>query len=631
MLQMATQIPLPLAFSFTFFSFLFGWAILSWKLPWMPRVPMASHISEKIYRYCIAPISVSSELAKDSTKSPAHYAKKLYGGEPKAITEQRPPHKRARATPEELERARKCGNWGDSAPSELFLQCFHSALCSLQHDPLAGVVSPSLMGSHGTLPLTILAPLPDICRHMSNLIVRAEYEVFLATNFWIHSDGSRLITDALLELSRRAGARGTKVIVKVMYDRGNVKQVVDSHQIMRVKQYTGEAVQLPAPEAIPHIDMQVQNYHLPVLGTFHSKFMVVDRKVAIVQSNNIQDNDNLEMMTQVEGPIVDAFYDTALLSWDKALQRPLPCLDTPAAQNPWSTFGDPTFQALFERTSSGPMSAVQRRDNSKELPMHQAGDPHYDDSIAAEIKRLQWAFIPKDGETKMGLVTKHLNTAMHLDQRGTAPECDAEDEMVPMIPHRPHKSIPIALVNRKPWGAVNHQCVNVPQNEAWLAAIRNAKRDVFVQTPDLNAAPLIPALIQAIKRGIEITYYVCLGYNDSGELLPFQGGINEMVANKLYESLDPAEKKLLHVHYYVAKDQKAPIHNQFKKRSCHVKLMIVDGHLGIQGNGNQDTQSWYHSMEVNIMIDSEVICKDWLEGIRRNQSKQCTTIAIDAC
>ena len=48
--------------------------------------------------------------------------------------------------------------------------------------------------------------------------------------------------------------------------------------------------------------------------------------------------------------------------------------------------------------------------------------------------------------------------------------------------------------------------------------------------------------------------------------------------------------------------------------------MIIDEHRGIQGNGNQDTQSWFHSMEVNIMIDSQEICKDWVEQLRRNQS-----------
>ena len=49
--------------------------------------------------------------------------------------------------------------------------------------------------------------------------------------------------------------------------------------------------------------------------------------------------------------------------------------------------------------------------------------------------------------------------------------------------------------------------------------------------------------------------------------------------------------------------------------------MIIDSRVAIQGNGNQDTQSWFHSMEVNIMIDSAQICADWEEQLRRNQSR----------
>lgn len=60
---------------------------------------------------------------------------------------------------------------------------------------------------------------------MSNLMARAEQEVFLATNFWAAGGTTGLITDALRELSRRMGARGRKAIVKIMYDRGSVKQV----------------------------------------------------------------------------------------------------------------------------------------------------------------------------------------------------------------------------------------------------------------------------------------------------------------------------------------------------------------------------------------------------------------------
>ncbi len=103
---------------------------------------------------------------------------------------------------------------------------YHDVLLTIEHDPMVGMTSPPLLGSCGVVPLTIIAPLPDICRHMSNCIARAKKEVFLATNYWKHSEATRLITNALKELSRRAGERGEKVVVKIMYDRGNPKQVL---------------------------------------------------------------------------------------------------------------------------------------------------------------------------------------------------------------------------------------------------------------------------------------------------------------------------------------------------------------------------------------------------------------------
>ena len=96
---------------------------------------------------------------------------------------------------------------------------------------MVGVLSPPLMGTSGVVPLTIISCLPDICRHMSNCIARAQKEVFLATNYWQASDASKLITNSLRELSRRAGERGERVVVKIMYDRGNPKQgVADTKQ-----------------------------------------------------------------------------------------------------------------------------------------------------------------------------------------------------------------------------------------------------------------------------------------------------------------------------------------------------------------------------------------------------------------
>ena len=65
---------------------------------------------------------------------------------------------------------------------------------------------------------------------------------------------------------------------------------MDNHQVVAEKEYTGDAVKLPSKEEIPNCDLEVVNFHRPLLGTFHSKLMVVDRKFGVLGSNNIQEN-----------------------------------------------------------------------------------------------------------------------------------------------------------------------------------------------------------------------------------------------------------------------------------------------------------------------------------------------------
>ena len=73
------------------------------------------------------------------------------------------------------------------------------------------------------------------------------------------------------------------------------------------------------------------------MGTFHAKYMVIDRRIACVSSNNIQDRVNLEMNIHLEGPIVQAFYDMALLSWGEKMDPPLSLLVNPSLVDtlPW--------------------------------------------------------------------------------------------------------------------------------------------------------------------------------------------------------------------------------------------------------------------------------------------------------
>ncbi|KAM0328186.1 hypothetical protein ACHAQA_005593 [Verticillium albo-atrum] len=670
-----------------------------------------ANISDELVRSCTAGESVTQVLAGDSSLTPSDAWKKLYGTKAKHH-ERKEIEANGAATPSPeklkgLERIAACGKWGKTQPSELFLRMYGAALESIDGDLEQAVVSPSLMGSCGTVPLTIISTIPDIVRHMSNLIVRADKEVFLATNYWLNSVAVTFITNAIRELDRRAGARGVKVVVKVMYDRGAMKQVYTPHYDVGEKEFTDPQVALPPRAEIPNVDLQVLNYHKPMLGTFHSKFMLVDRRIGLVQSNNIQDNANLEMAVQMEGPIVDSLYDMALITWSMSLGRGMPMIGSAAAAEEknlpsWTKDWDAQFaeggklrgfdvvvdpakmtwkeqfgkpEELQEGPTNGhavggvasvdgagqpspagldgvngisetspadasvsngtprgvPNGATSESDTElsglptdASLPEHTHDSPHYDSSTSAEILRLQTSLRPSPTEDLYAPITRHLN---HTNASSyTVPPAlvpapfHPSEQPTPYTPHPRHDPVPMALVNRPPHGPPDSHSLSNPQNAAWLAALAHARSSVFLQSPTLNAAPLLPAILAACERGVHVWAYICLGYNDAGELLPLQGGHNEAIAHRLHSQLSDGAKHRLHYHWYVAKDHAAPIPHAAGARACHIKLLIADERVGVVGSGNQDTQSWAHSQEGNVMIDSPEICRSWIDALRRNQN-----------
>lgn len=63
---------------------------------------------------------------------------------------------------------------------------------------------------------------------------------------------------------------------------------MDNHQPVLEKEWTSAAVQFPPSSEIPNLHMEIVNFHRPIFGTFHSKFLIVDRKICLLGSNNIQ-------------------------------------------------------------------------------------------------------------------------------------------------------------------------------------------------------------------------------------------------------------------------------------------------------------------------------------------------------
>lgn len=548
-------------------------------------------ISPHVYGLCHEVQTVISEIDSDPTDTPERIITRLYSNDKKHgyyTIYSEPPESQ-----DPLQLAFECGRWGGQKPSDLFLQAFSDSLTCLDLDPMAGMVSPPLMGSHGVVPLTVVAPLVDIIRHCANLIVQAKREVFFVTCVWSPSVAQRMIRDALIELSRRAGLRGERVTTRIIFDQPSAWHTMESHQIIRPAAFASDHVQLPAPSEIPNLDIEVLSVHVVVLGTLHAKFCIVDREMATIMSNNVEDNANMEMSVHLEGPIVASVYDSALITWKKGLNW------TPA-------FAEKLIELHQTKADALPQPSRGIRD---------------DEDIMREIAKEEELYKPKEGETALLAVNRQLNATIKTPVKPSGPEIEGEG-MCPYIHTMTSHSVPMALVSRPPYGGLDASSVNVPQNEAWLSLVRHATKSIFIQTPDLNAEPLLQALSQALSRGVEVTYYVCFGYNDAGEMIAGQGGTNEQAAQRLLASLAPdgPERQMLHIYNYVAKDQDHPIHHSFQARDCHVKLLIVDGAVGIQGSGNQDTQSWCHSQEINVMVDSPEICAKWRDGVELNQN-----------
>jgi len=392
-------------------------------------------------------------------------------------------------------------------------------------------------------------------------------------------------------LNERAGKEKRKIVVKMLMDVASVKNALGPR--FHRDPATWESIGIPAPEKLNNLNIEIVNYHCAPLGTFHVKLIVVDRTIALVNSNNVNVRSNVEMMCRFEGDVVNSIYDTFLISWCTAIQDPpgLPCLSKPTVAERDFSFGQ------------------------KDVSLH----PGAETSLVHELVQDEQAYLKEDHPNKMAAVNKRLN----INKEAEATSEDDVSDFSPYIFHSPHKPVPMAVVNRQPYGMPGHSDLHTPQNAAWLAGLRFAEKEVLIQSPVFNAKPAVDAVLEACKRGIIVTLYVDIGFNDLAETVPFQGGTNEQVMRRMFDELIAYGKEdNLRYHWYTAKDQNVPIHFETGQRNCHVKFFQVDGKVGIMGSGNMDTQSWFHSAEVNVMIDSEDLVKEWLNGLNANQNTE---------
>ena len=134
------------------------------------------------------------------------------------------------------------------------------------------------------------------------------------------------------------------------------------------------------------------------------------------------------MMTQVEGDIVEAFYDLSLVAWHHALSPPLPLLAHPPPPRQKFDFGFEHAQIANHDLEASKAHAIatlkdqkftEERGQQQPLPAGQQQNG-YDAGPSQEAGHDENDFNSKDGEGKMQAITKRLNTTLQRSEEHTS-------------------------------------------------------------------------------------------------------------------------------------------------------------------------------------------------------------------
>ncbi|RKP07455.1 hypothetical protein THASP1DRAFT_30722 [Thamnocephalis sphaerospora] len=429
----------------------------------------------------------------------------------------------------------------------------------------------------------------SLCRHMFGRLIRnADEEVVSLTYlFDRHSECAREIAQAIRDLNDRALQAGRHVRVFLMMDAygllmlestrsaeqavpGGAAQKAASTSVPMlldvlnlsdgVHELPPEAIGLPAARDVPALDLRVRTFHYWTVGTLHSKALTVDGSRTVIGSQNMDSEIGSELLVELEGPVARPIRAEFYHIWRSG--RP-------------ANDGEDEYGMQPQPTSP---STVARMNDTKNLSTN-----------------------PNAVQVRMPPLRRH-----------PAPRIIAD--MLPMLVLSHHWS-----------SSIKDAHMDGTQNAAWLAALQLAKRKVYIQTPNFNAVAAREALVSTVKRGVKVDLVTSYHFEDIGEALYPENqadGTNHAAYRRLYkemgQDIDRAGNGTFRGCWYIGRRQATgTIPNKWEW--THIKLMSIDDELAIFGSGNMDAQSWFHSQEINVLVDDATFAERITAELRDQQ------------
>ena len=190
-------------------------------------------------------------------------------------------------------------------------------------------------------------------------------------------------------------------------------------------------------------------------------------------------------------------------------------------------------------------------------------------------------------------------------------------------------NVPMVLLTKRAVNVPWKRKANNPQDQGLLSLFRNAKNNINFITPNLNATPIIEAMLKALQRGVDINIVLSKNYQDSLGMIPGVGGTNLKNVKKILKKMKKFRKKnprkkvgKFNIRWFV--DRKGRLSREFgtdkdklSKWTSHTKYMSVDNQVTVVGSTNMDNQSFFYSRELNIALDHHEITRKWCNLVFR--------------
>ncbi|KAL8403392.1 hypothetical protein RB594_008590 [Gaeumannomyces avenae] len=304
-------------------------------------------------------------------------------------------------------------------------------------------------------------------------LLRARHEVILVTCFWAPSktlDALRETLEALATHRRRVLDQGAGSLptlrVRICFSSRSFMQRLLHTSSRRGYTYPPSkwASELGLPDELvlktARIELDVKSLFFLPFSVMHPKFLIVDRQRAFLPSCNVSWEPWLEGCVELEGGAVDALLHFYARTWDPLLDvsEPLPI----AAESSL----DPDL--LGPSASAERLAVVQSTADSVVL-FAPTGREEYPD--------------PDDMEQAVA--------------RGQ--DLTVETTVLPSSHHRNPRFRPF------PWQIGSPSPPpQTPLNVAVLQLLEKAHHQVYIQTPNLTCRPVLNALVEALRRGVDV-------------------------------------------------------------------------------------------------------------------------------